>query len=508
MADQPSVGHGRDAVADVNRRLYYADNLPVLRGMASESVDLVYLDPPFNSNRTFNIIHPGDLGKVTAFDDTWYWDGHCDAHLQQLARRHPVVHRLLQALVEAMGKVQMCAYLVNMGVRLVELHRILKPTGSLYLHCDDSAGHYLKVMLDAVFGPKQFRNDIAWRRSTAHNDPSRYGRILDSLLFYGKSGDMYWDGRGSAVSKGETEPAKTCPADDEGTPPQSLILSPMGFTNFSTRRVEYLSYPTLKPMALLDRLIRASCPPGGLVLDPFCGCGTTVAAAEILQRRWIGIDITYSAIAAIKERFRRRRELYLWGEIEIVGEPRTVDDVEDRLLTAGSEAAASKEFEKFCVATIGGLPNNKLGADDGIDGRIPLAGGLTAICSVKSGRVGVKDLRELKGLLNDKQVTGVLITRRPPTRPMRELARQSGLVAPEQEDLYRPDPFPQLQVLTLEEILTGQLPRLPYASCRARFTLRPEAEQLPVGNRAGRDVQVACGPQTNPVSRARRSAGP
>ena len=200
------------------------------------------------------------------------------------------------------------------------------------------------------------------------------------------------------------------------------------------------------------------------MLDPFCGCGTTIAAAEILRRRWIGIDITYSAIAAIKERFRRRRELYLWGEIEIVGEPRTLDDVEDRLLATGSEAAARKEFEKFCIATIGGLPNNKLGADGGIDGRIPLTSGLTAICSVRSGRVGVKDLRELKGLLNDKQVAGVLITRQSPTRPMREMAQQSGLVSLEQEGLYRPEPFAQLQVLTLDELLTGQLPRLPYAS--------------------------------------------
>ena len=189
----------------------------------------------------------------------------------------------------------------------------------------------------------------------------------------------------------------------------------MGFTNFSTHQIEYLGYPTQKPVALLDKLIRASCPPGGLVLDPFCGCGTTVAAAEILQRRWIGIDITYSAIAAIKERFRRRKDLYLWGEIEILGEPRTVTEVEHQLLTTGSAAAARKEFEKFCIATIGGLPNNKMGADGGIDGRILLEGGLTAICSVKSGRVSVKDLRELKGLLNDKQVAGVLITRQPPT---------------------------------------------------------------------------------------------
>ncbi len=459
-----------------------------------------------------------------------------------------------------MGKVQMCAYLVNMGVRLVELHRILKPTGSLYLHCDDSAGHYLKVMLDAVFGPEQFRNDIAWRRATAHNDPARYGRILDSLLFYGKSGDMYWDGDSIATPKSESALAKAYPqsdergryrnadltgplhgmargapstqpwrnydvyaggrvwsapltgkyagyieahfipgyrgiagihdrlealdaaglihhpeqgiwpglkryaAADEGTSPQSLILSPMGFTNYSTHQIEYLGYPTQKPVALLDKLIRASCPPDGLVLDPFCGCGTTIAAAEILRRRWIGIDITYSAIAAIKERFRRRKELYLWGEIEIVGEPRTVVDVDHRLLATGSEAKARKEFEKFCVATIGGLPNNKLGADGGIDGRIPLTGGLTAICSVKSGRVSVTDLRALKGLLNDKQVAGVLITRQPPTRPMRTLAQQSGLVSLEQEGLYQPDPFPQLQILTLEEILTGKLPRLPYVT--------------------------------------------
>ena len=237
----------------------------------------------------------------------------------------------------------------------------------------------------------------------------------------------------------------------------------MGFTNFSTNQIEYLGYPTQKPVALLDKLIRASCPPGGMVLDPFCGCGTTVAAAEILRRRWIGIDITYAAIAAIKERFRRRDELHLWGKIEILGEPQTPAEVDQRLLAEGSEALARKEFEKFCVTTIGGLPNNKMGADGGIDGRIPLEGNLTAICSVKSGKVSVRAVRELKGLLNDKQVAGVLITRHAPTAPMRDFARRAGMVQTDQIGLYQADPYPQIQILTLEEILKGQLPQLPFA---------------------------------------------
>ena len=469
------------------------------------------------------------------------------------------MHSLLTALLDALGKVQLCAYLVNMGVRLIEMHRILKPAGSLYLHCDDSAGHYLKVVLDAVFGPAQFRNDIAWRRATAHNDPSRFGRILDTILFYGKTSKMYWAGHEIATPKTEDQLRSAYPAEDErgrfrasdltgplhgmqkGSPstlpwrkydvyaagrcwsapltgqyakyiddnyiagylqietiqdrlealdaaglihhphrgkwpglkryaaadqgivPQNLILEPMGFTNYSTGQIEYLGYPTQKPVALLDKLIRASCPPGGLVLDPFCGCGTTVAAAEILRRKWIGIDITYAAIAAIKERFRRRDELHLWGKIEILGEPQTPAEVDQRLLAEGSEALARKEFEKFCVTTVGGLPNNKMGADGGIDGRIPLEGGLTAICSVKSGQVSVSAVRELKGLLKAKQVAGVLITRHAPTAPMRNFARQAGVVQPAQIGLYQADPYPQIQILTLEEILKGQLPQLPFA---------------------------------------------
>ncbi len=362
------------------RKLYYGDNLPIMRKMEDGQFDLIYLDPPFNSKRAYNIIYPDDQGQVLAFDDTWSWTPECDDHLREM--KHFGARSILNALLSALGKVEICAYLVNMAVRLVEMRRILKPTGSLYLHCDDTASHYLKVVMDAVFGAENFTNDIAWKRATSHNNPNRFGRILDSILFYRNGKDAYWNGWAIAVPKTEEQLRRAYPSQDKhgryrsadltgpggggggakgspsttpwkhydvhamgrgwsvpktgdyaeyiarefipgyldiagiherldaldkaglihhprkgkwpglkryakadkGNPPQNLILEPTGFTNYSTHNKEYLGYPTQKPVKLLEKIIRASCPPGGLVLDPFCGCGTTMAAAERLRR--------------------------------------------------------------------------------------------------------------------------------------------------------------------------------------------------------------------------------
>ena len=212
---------------------------------------------------------------------------------------------------------------------------------------------------------------------------------------------------------------------------------------------------------MLDRIIKASSQVGDIVLDPFCGCGTTVAAAENNRRQWIGIDITYSSIAAIQERFRRERR-DIWKQIEIIGRPETPAAVDTKLLSSASPLYARKEFEKYCVTVIGGLPNSKMGADGGIDGRIALANKKQAIISVKSGKPTIEQIRSLKGLLDKKQVAGVFITRHSPTRPMREFANRAGTTSVGGGGLFQSGVFPVLQILTLEDILTGKRPKLPY----------------------------------------------
>ncbi len=471
------------------RRLYYGDNLPILREMADASVDLVYLDPPFNSNRAYNIIYPDDLGQITAFEDTWAWTPNCDKLLNQLVSQASKQAskpsqgqvEILRALVDGMGKVQMSAYLVNMAARLVELHRILKPTGSLYLHCDPTASHYLKIVLDGIFGRENFRREIIWNLQTSSGYKSQingYVRGHDTILYYTR-GERFTFIKEFLPHKLEyvarfkkTDPEGRKYRDDrpgkriqyldetKGVALTDVWSDVMSFQQHSTAK-ERLGYPTQKPLALLNRVIEASSNRGDVVLDPFCGCGTTIEAAENLGREWIGIDVTYAAIGAIQERLRRKR-VDIWKRIDVREVPKTRAEVEAKLLDEASPLYPRKEFEKFCVATIGGLPNEKMGADGGIDGRILLRTGEQAIVSVKSGKPDVKHVRELKGLLDKKHVAGVFITRRPPTRPMTNFANRAGLHAPEKAELFAVKPFPRLQILTLDAVLAGKLPELPY----------------------------------------------
>ena len=234
---------------------------------------------------------------------------------------------LLIALVEALGKTQPCAYLVNMAVRLAELHRVLKPMGSLYLHCDPAASHYLKIVLDRIFGEKNFRNELVWHYQTGGASRKWFSKKHDVILFYTKTAKYQFypeavpalrtdkamkrarNPKGARISAGKSE---KLPMDVWA---DIQVLNPMA--------TERLGYPTQKPLALLERIIEASSNEGDIVLDPFCGCGTTVAAAEKLNRKWIGIDITYATVAAIQERFRRQK-LNVWGDVAIIGRPETV----------------------------------------------------------------------------------------------------------------------------------------------------------------------------------------
>ena len=433
-------------------------------------MDLIYLDPPFNSNKAYNIIYPDDLGQVTAFEDTWSWTPGCDVYLADIAAQAGEIGQLLPALVSGMGKVQMSAYLVNMTLRLIELQRVLKPTGSLYLHCDPTAGHYLKIVLDAIFGRGNFRNEIVWCYTSGGVSRRYFGKKHDTILFYSKSKHYQFTTQYRPYSEGTVQRGLTQYKKDlneeyklkeEGAVENDWwsdiqpLLSPTSY--------ERLGYPTQKPIALLNRIIQAGSNVDDIVLDPFCGCGTAIEAAENGNRRWIGIDITSAAISAIQERFRRNRR-DVWKDVQIEGKPETVEEIDSTLLNEASPLYARKEFEKFCVASIGGMPNNKMGADGGIDGRIPLESGKRALVSVKSGNVGVAQLRELKGLLDEKNVGGVFITRHPPTRPMAEFANTAGIVEidrPGRKGFLPPYTCPVLQIMTLEDILTGKPLDLP-----------------------------------------------
>ncbi len=367
--------------------LFYGDNLIILREhIPSESVDLIYLDPPFNSSRSYNVLFKDEHGteseaQITAFEDTWHWNLEAEHTYKELLTEAPNhIAKMIESLHEYIGANQMMAYLVMMTARLVELHRVLKPTGSLYLHCDPTASHYLKVILDTIFSPRNFRNEIIWQRTSAHNDPQRYGANIDIILYYTKGSTWTWnqlytphdaeylarfrqrdpDGRlwtdDNLTAKGlsgggyeyEYKGVRSlwrCPEetmrkldaegrlhftkaggirlkryldDNKGTPLQALWTD---IFPINSQAAERLGYPTQKPLALLERIIQASSNPDSVILDPFCGCGTAIAAAQKLGRKWIGIDITHLSIALQKYRMEA---MFPGIKFKVVGEPKDI----------------------------------------------------------------------------------------------------------------------------------------------------------------------------------------
>ncbi|MDQ6769620.1 MAG: site-specific DNA-methyltransferase [Gemmatimonadota bacterium] len=505
--------------------LYYGDNLDVLRRHGKdESVDLVYLDPPFNSARNYNVLFAEQDGsraaaQIKAFEDTWEWNEQSSATYHAVVESGGKVSEVLQALRMIVGDSDMLAYLAMMAPRLVELRRVLKPTGSLYLHCDPTAARYLNVLLDGVFGPENFRSEIIWKRSSAHSDTKQgrkiHGHIHDTILFYTKSDEWTWnpiyspydeeyveafyshveDGTGrryqldnltAAKPGGDvsyefhgTKPYKGrywaysrenmeqfyregrlhFPANG-GTPRYKRYLDEMpgvplqdvwtDIRPIGAQAAERLGYPTQKPEALLERIIACSSNEGDVVLDPFCGCGTAVAAAENLKRRWIGIDITHLAVALIKNRLRTA-----FGdraEYEVLGEPVSLDDAE--------ELAASDpyQFQWWALGLVGARPaEQKKGADRGIDGRLYFRDGMPGdktrqiILSVKAGHVTTSQVRDLVGVLDrEKAAIGVLISFEKPTKPMEREAASAGVF----ETAW--GSHPRVQLLTVGELLEGK----------------------------------------------------
>ena len=502
-------------------RLYYGDNLDVLRThVADASVDLIYLDPPFNSNASYNILFkaPTGLGadaSIEAFDDTWSWGPAASAAMMDVTQSgNHALHALMQAMHTAIGENAMMAYLAMMAVRLVELHRVLKPTGSLYLHCDPTASHYLKLVLDAVFGSGNFRNEITWKRTSAHSDGARYGRNTDIIFFYTRSDDYTWhpqfvaydadyvarfrnrdpDGRmwmdDNLTAKGLSGggytydykgveslwrmPVETMRRlDDEGrlhftrsggirlkryldeakgSPVQALWTD---IPAINSQAQERLGYPTQKPRALLERIVAASSDPGDVVLDPFCGCGTAIDAAQKLARHWIGIDVTHLAVGLIEKRLREGYQ----GEArwETIGVPR--DLASARRLAADDP----HQFQAWITLKLGGWPwmGGKKGGDRGVDGYFYYVGDggrtETGVISVKAGgNVNPGMVRDLgRVMARDGHRMGLFVCAALPTRGMEDEANSHGLV---QTEFGR---FPALQCFTLAELFADRAPRLP-----------------------------------------------
>ncbi len=512
-----------------NNALYYGDNLAVLRdSIASDSVDLVYLDPPFNSNASYNVLFAAPSGErsaaqIEAFEDTWHWNEAAALAFDEAVRgAHSDASIMLRAMRQALGENDMMAYLAMMAVRLIELHRVMKPTGSLYLHCDPTASHYLKVLLDAIFGPAMFRNEIIWRRTTGKSLmtiklPSNH----DTILSYQKSEAAYWNVAEAFVPYDhENLPAKTAEkyshVDETGRRYQldnlinpnpnrpNLTYEFLGITRvwrwtkdrmekayldglviqpnprsvprlkryldeqrgvalgdvwtdippLNSQAQERLGYPTQKPLALLERILRVASKEGDFVLDPFCGCGTTVHAAQKLRRQWIGIDVTHLAIGLIE---RRMRDAFPGASFEVHGVPKD---------SAGARNLAERdkhEFQKWIVGSIGGQPykGGQKGMDRGVDGYLHFRDAdkkpQFAVISVKGGGTKSGDVRDLKGTMERTDaVMGLFLTLNDPSREMVREANASGFY--ETGGMS----FSRIQIMTAADILAGKTPRVPF----------------------------------------------
>ena len=454
--------------------LYYSDNLNILRNpehFPDNSIDLIYLDPPFSSKKDYNIIFHEPSGKepevqIRVFKDIWHWDRAAEDTLRDIVlNAPPKVAKLIETMCNSIGRNDITAYLVMMTIRLVELHRVLKDTGSLYLHCDPTASHYLKVVLDQVFGARNFRNEIVWCYRGGGVSKSHFARKHDTILFYSKSsaksrvfniqyvpyseasqelvasrGGVSIDGKVRDLERGAHMP-------DWWTEVISL----------QTWSPERLGYPTQKPEALLERIIKASSNEGDVVLDPFCGCGTALVAAHKLNRKWIGIDITYLAINVTKKRLYDSFGFKAGIDYEVIGEPKD--------FASACELARQDyyQFQWWALSLIGAksLGEKRKGADKGIDGVISFIDdhgdkAKRAVIQVKSDHTGVKDIRELKSIV-EQNAMGIFITLISPTREMKAEAVVAGYY---HSPLYNKD-YPKIQILTIEELLQGKKVDMP-----------------------------------------------
>lgn len=504
-------------------KLFFGDNLWHLReNIADEIADLVYLDPPFNSQAQYNVFFRSPEGssseaQVEAFRDTWSWTGDTELAFDEIIRSGTDAVMVLDALRRHLKESDLMAYLVMMTSRLIELRRILRPTGSIYLHCDPTASHYLKLVMDGIFGPNRFRNEISWKRSQPKSHATRnFSNARDVLLRYTKSDEWTFnpqyvahdpeyvkkfyrhresDGRryrlGDLTNPNKNRPNLTYEflgvhrvwrwtrdrmqqAHDAGlvvqsragsVPQMKRYLDDMEGTPITNDwddiehlhggDPEFLGYPTQKPLALLQRVIAASSDPGQVVFDPFCGCGTTIEAAQSLGRQWIGIDITHYAVTLID---RRLSEAFSGLKVEIEGRP---EDMGAARLLAEKDPFQFQWWANWLVG-VQNYRERKKGPDRGIDGIIFFRNGPfgvgRVVVSVKSGKLKADDIRALSHVVQRESAQiGLLVTLEEPTPRMLADAAAAGIVrAPT-------DPYPMLQIVTVDSLLKGVRPKMPPA---------------------------------------------
>ncbi len=293
--------------------LYTNDNLFILNGLNSHSVDLIYLDPPFNSKRFYSA-PIGSKAAGTSFKDMWTWADVNEAYLETLAGNYPALTTFI-ASTGALHSKAMKAYLTYMAQRIVEMHRVLKDTGSLYLHCDPTASHYLKVLLDEVFGKDNFRNEIVWHYRRWTGNAKKFQSLHDIIFFYTKSNNYTFNPQYTSYTEGSQERKAQGVLHRFKRGEEPVLVSDKSIDEKGVREndvwhipfiapssKERTGYPTQKPLALLHRIIKSSSNEGDVVLDPFCGCATTCVAAQQLDRKWIGIDIEKQALNILIER--------------------------------------------------------------------------------------------------------------------------------------------------------------------------------------------------------------
>jgi site-specific DNA-methyltransferase (adenine-specific) len=460
--------------------LYYGDNLDILRRkIVSGTVDLCYIDPPFNSKRNYNQIYNNlggeDRAQAQAFIDTWVWDDFAVAGYDEIlsntdGRFQPQLVDLIKGLHPVLKEGSLLAYLISMSLRLTEIHRVLKHTGSFYLHCDPTASHYLKVVLDAIFlpGGGDFTNEIIWHYRRWTGKAKKFQELHDTVLFYTKSGDYkfnvlytpYTEGSKQRKEQGvlhrfkagdEPHLVSNKSVDEKGVRENDVWQIP--FVAPSAK--ERLGYPTQKPEALLDRIIRASSDEGDVVLDAYCGCGTTVAVAQKLKRKWIGMDITFQSISLVLRRLEHTFGPEVLQGVITDGIPRDMESAQ--ALAHKKDDRLRKEFEKWAVLTYTNnraVINDKKGADAGVDARAFFKTGKNdnakIVFQVKSGGVKRGDIATLRGdMERENAAMAVLITLEKPSRPMLNTAKAAG----QYQHIEMGRSYDRISIITVEEIV-------------------------------------------------------
>ena len=468
----------------MKNRLFYGDCLDVLKNsVEDESIDLIYIDPPFNSKRNYNVLFESvDMSDVKAqkeaFADTWSNVIYLD-QLAEIQDLHLDLYKFLKMLDSIAVSKSEVSYLTTMAIRLFYMHRKLKPTGSLYLHCDPNMSHYLKIVCDLIFNKKNFRNEIVWAYEIGGRSKKQWGRKHDIILFYTKTKRNYFDWKsvrfprkpGTHMKIGTDDDGRLYQEKtdaksgkiykyyiDEGTIPQDWWI----IQQLNREDKERLHYPTQKPEALLERIIKASSKEGDVVADFFCGCGTAVAVAQHLNRRWIGVDISHLAVRLVHNRiidpYRDNNEQFLKvkNDIDIDGFPRDIASAKE--LATGTKKGRIKFQDWVIEIILEGVSNPKKVGDGGYDGYLTFFryGNKKdlVLIEVKSGSVNVGDLRKFMFVIeHEKSEMGVWVCFADQvTCGMETLAKQAGYYDQEAFGTR----FPRVQILTIEDLLEGK----------------------------------------------------